>query len=277
MSGLEIPTLAFLVDMTQKASREAADIFRQPSLLDTKWKADNTPVTAGDLVVHAAVVEIFAAAYPQIPNVGEEGSAGTRTHQAGEYWVSLDPIDGTGAFRRGIPMFTTMLALMCGNEVTMGVIHDPIMQRTYSAQRGRGAFLNDVPIHTRVEPTDATIGVAVWPGSGRSDMVLPRMVSGVMRELHDRGHRFAPAWSIGYNDALVASGMLAGSVFAGDSTHDTAAGDIIVREAGGIATDLWGRPLSYDGQPVNGHVVSCNAAIHDEILEVVRRHDNRPR
>jgi len=254
------------------------DIFQQPALLDTQWKADRTPVTAGDLAVHTAIVEIFSAEYPRIPIIGEEGDHGRLTGRSGELRLSVDEIDGTTAFTYGIPVFTTMVALIQGGDVIKSVIHDPVMHRTFSAERGAGAFLNGVPIRTCTQrPENANVGVATWPKRGRNDMLVPRMVSGVIRELHDRGYCFTEAGTIGYIDALVASGILVGTIFPGDKVHDTAAGDLIVREAGGVATDLWGKPLSYDKPTVNGHVFACNQEIHAELVDIVHRHDNRER
>jgi myo-inositol-1(or 4)-monophosphatase len=278
MEEHQAPSLAFLIHMTQKASRAAADIFAQPALLDTEWKADDTPVTAGDRAVHTAIVDILSVEYPQISIVGEEGTHGTRVGPDHEYWLSVDEIDGTTAFTYGIPVFTTMVALMRGNEVMKSVIHDPTMQRTYSAERGRGAFLNDIPIRARGQkPKSPHISIAAWPALGRNDMLVPRMISGVARELHDRNYRLTTAWSIGHSDALVAAGVLVGSLFPGSAVHDTVAADLIVREAGGVATDLWGKPLSYGEPTVNGHIFACNQETHDDLVEIVRRHDNRQR
>lgn len=278
MSGYPIPSIQFLAAMAREASAEAARVFSDPALFHTEWKSDDTPVTAADLAVHKIVTEMMATNFAHIPIVGEEGAVGSRTGADDEIWLSVDEVDGTSAFTLGIPVFTTLVALMRGEHVIKSVISDPVMRRTYSAEIGMGATLNDRPVSVcRELPRNATIGVASWPESGKSDMLLPRMVSGVMRELHDRGYHLMEMHSIAYIDAMVASGLLAGTIFAGDKVHDTAAADLLVREAGGVATDLWGNPLRYGAGVVNGHVYACNATVHSQLLDIVRRHDNRSR
>jgi fructose-1,6-bisphosphatase/inositol monophosphatase family enzyme len=278
MSEIRVPSLPFLVGMTREAARSAAEIFQQPRLLDTEWKADNTPVTAGDRAAHDIIVERMSLHFPHIPIVGEEGNCGSRTGSSHEYWLSVDEIDGTAAFSMGIPVFVTMVALMRGTAAVKSVIHDPVMQRTYSAEDGRGACLDNLPIATlKGTPKKSYVSLAVWPGQGGNGMLLPRMISGVARELHDRGYCVTTAWSIGYSDALVACGKFVGSIFAGDTVHDTAAPDLLVREAGGVVTDLWGKSISYDGSTVNGHIAACDFGMHLDLLDIVRRHDNRSR
>src|SRR3989344_3048338 len=100
-------------------------------------------VTEFDTKVEEFLKEKLAEAFPEIPFVGEEGSG---DRNAERFWL-VDPIDGTGHYMRGLPFCTTMLALIEHGAVTFSVIYDFVSDKMYWAEKGKGAYMNDTPIH----------------------------------------------------------------------------------------------------------------------------------
>ena len=95
---------------------------------------------------------------------------------------------------------------------------------------------------------------------------------GIAKVLEQIGFRTEGVASIGYADMLVAAGEYAGVIFPGSSLYDTAPGDLLVREAGGVTSDLQGRPLRYDIDKLDGHITACNEFFLDVLLQTVRKY-----
>src|SRR5262249_45893413 len=142
----------------------------------------------------------------------------------------------------------------------------PFMERMYSAEEGKGAFLNGstrLKVSTAKEKKDRpVIAFVSWPGCNFN-------VLKVCQYLEDRGITSVNFCSIGYVEALVANGDFAAPILPGREPQGTAAGQIIVREAAGRATDIFGGSLNYASGKINGHLLS-NGAIHDLMVEAVK-------
>src|SRR5580658_103736 len=124
-----------------EAAERAANIARSlyQSNIDVRIKADKTPVTEADVRCEMAIREILEARFPSYGFYGEE--TGSRDTQAENLWL-VDPIDGTKAFVREYPMFSTQIALMRRGEIVLGVSSAPVYGELAFAERGCGAFLN---------------------------------------------------------------------------------------------------------------------------------------
>lgn len=246
------------------------DIFSNTDTHGTQWKQDGTPFSAADTGAHEIIVD-YMRRYPHIPIIGEEGEHGKRTHAENELWLHVDEIDGSTGFILGIPVFTIMITLMRGSRPIRTVVYDPVLRRAFTAEAGAGAFLNSTPIRVADSMMkNPMISICAWPDRGTHDMLIRGMVGGITTSLHERGYCFSNCCSIGYFDALVASGQLMASIFAGEHGHDTAAGDLLVTEAGGIAVDLRGKRILYDRPKVCGHIFA-SPVIYDEIFALVQR------
>lgn len=127
--------LAFAVSVV----RRAGEIMRTYATdTQTKWKADNTPVTVADGAVNDMVIVAVREAFPEDGVEGEEGSYKPQRHRR---WV-VDPVDGTQAYDLGVPLATCSLGLVVDGEAVLGVVYDPYMDRLYTAVKGGGAFMN---------------------------------------------------------------------------------------------------------------------------------------
>lgn len=268
----KLPSLDDLSRLARQAGELVKAAHFDPANMELEWKPDDTPLTVADRSVRDLVARWRNEHFPDLIVVGEEGQLGRRTGAAGEYWLLVDEVDGTWAFMLGLPVFTSMFALMCGDKPIMTAIMDPIGQRLFVAERGRGAFLNGQKISVQRElPKMPTVGYVAWPKANRpGDMLIPRMVEGVVVGLHKMGCIPVNMVTIGLVDALVAGGQFSATIFPGATLHDTAPGHLLVEEAGGKVTDLFGDDITYGGTKVNGHVFSMGEDFHRDLIALTR-------
>lgn len=243
------------------AKEAGATMLRDFSIgMKKEWKDDNTPVTTTDLEINALVLQRIKARYPEHSTIAEEGSDFS---EASEYVWVCDPVDGTIPFSHGVPTSVFSLALVRNGESVLGVVYDPFMDRMYVAEKGGGAYLNDKKIS--VSPLavfeNAITGID-W--SERSPVDLLALVGALKKEKA----RVMNLGSIINMGALVAAGEFCAIVYPNNKVHDAATIKIIVEEAGGTVTDLWGADQRYD-RPTNG-IVASNGVLHDKILALIR-------
>jgi histidinol-phosphatase len=217
-------------------------------------KADTTEVTEADRQTEATMRRLLSRARPDHAVLGEEeglvGPADARFR-----WV-LDPIDGTSNYVRRIPIWASLIALMEGDEVVVGVASAPALHRRWWAARGDGAYADGNAINVsdvgRLEDAHlahAGIGTFYEYGSGDAAVALTRRVW--------RSRGLGDFWM----HCLVAEGAFDVAVEPVVSLWDLAALVVIVEEAGGRFSDLRGRP-----GPGGGSALSSNGRLHDEVL-----------
>ena len=227
------------------------------------WKADNTPVTETDLAINALVIETLSSRFPSHGIVGEEQSHAVD----GAEWVWVcDPIDGTIPFAYGIPTSAFSLALTRNGEAMLGVAYDFHGDRLFAAVKGEGASLNGNALKpegfTSLKSTVTDVE-GVWMRGLNDDIDLTQLPHYLERE----GSKVLKVCSMVYAGLLVAEGQLAGMVSRGDKPWDVAALKIIVEEAGGRVTDLFGENPRWDGR-VRGCIVSA-AGVHSAYRALV--------
>jgi len=199
-------------------------------------KADATPVTIADREAEAAIKQVLRAAYPDHAFYGEEeGREGE-----GDFLWLIDPIDGTRSFVRGYPMFSTQIALMYRGELVLGVSNASEFGEMAWARRGGGAFLNGAPI--RVADTrefDAQTALSIGNVKTLSRGAGWNALAGLIQRCgRTRGYGDF------YHYHLLARGCIDLVIESDVNILDIAALAVIVREAGGVFTDLRGDELS---------------------------------
>lgn len=230
---------------------------------NVEWKKDDSPVTIIDKIVNKTVIERIKEKYPKHGVLGEEQS--DRRGDEDFLWV-CDPIDGTLAFIAGMPTFVFSLSLLYKREVVLGIIHDPIQYTTYSASKFQSSKVDDAQgvRELRVSNNEsferAIFGICWWKGAAYD-------FSDLERKLVEADAKVLDAGSVLYMAAMVARGSMAGLFFPGTTAHDAAAAKIIVEQAGGKVTDVYGNDQYYD-EPIKGFVAS-NGPIHDEMLRLI--------
>jgi histidinol-phosphatase len=243
------------------AARAAAEVIRPlfRSHLSVHTKADASPVTEADVRAEEVIRARLGAAFPGYGFYGEE--TGRHAMGAESVWL-VDPLDGTKAFVRESPFFSTQIALVRAGELVLGVSSAPVYGELAWAERGSGAFLNERPIRVSAM---ASLGHAfVSTGNLRSLTRSPGWTR--LGELLG-----SAACTRGYGDFvhyhLLARGALDIVIESDVNILDIAALTVIVREAGGTFTDLTGAAVGLDTRSV----LATNGALHAAVLAALTR------
>jgi histidinol-phosphatase len=244
-----------------EAAHAAAEVVRHyyRSNLAVTIKADKSPVTEADVETEKTIRGIIAARFPDHGFYGEE--TGSSALDAEYLWL-VDPIDGTKAFVREYPMFSTQIALMHRGRLVVGVSSAPEYGEVAYGEAGVGAWLGDRPIRvSEIETVEAaalstgnlkTLATGSrWPAFGR---LVGRL--GRIRGYGDFLH---------YH--LLASGRIDAVVESDVNILDVAACAVIVEAAGGRFTDLEGQPLTL----ASTSVLATNGRLHEPVLEAIRK------
>jgi histidinol-phosphatase len=238
------------------AAHAAADIARSlyQRNLAVRIKADKSPVTEADVQCEIAIRDILQSRFPDYGFYGEE--TGAHAMESSNLWL-VDPIDGTKAFVREYPMFSTQIALMRAGRIVLGVSSAPVYGEIAYAEVGHGAFLNGQPL--RVSGIDTVSAAALSAGN------LKTLASGPQWSRY--GALVAQVSRIrGYGDFLhyhlLAAGKIDAVIESDVNILDIAALVAIVTEAGGVFTQLDGAAVSLDSTTV----LASNRALHPQIL-----------
>lgn len=220
-------------------------------------------VTEADLAAQEAIRSIVLGNFPTHEFLGEEDALHAPT--SGNYRWIVDPLDGTMNYVHRVPNYCTSVALALGQELVVGAIYDPVAQECFLAEVGTGAFLNGQPIKVSgVTTPDKALVSASFPPKVRRDS--PELATFVEALLHTQGIR--RTGSAALNLCYLASGRF--DAFWATETHswDIAAGMLLVREAGGIMTDLDGGPIDLDHPQF---LAASTQQLHDEMRQIIVR------
>jgi histidinol-phosphatase len=246
------PELQAALDAAERAAGIARAMFQHN--IEVRIKADKSPVTEADVRCEIAIREILEARFPSYGFFGEE--TGSRDADAESVWL-VDPIDGTKAFVREYPMFSTQIALMRRGEIVLGVSSAPVYGELSFAERGCGANLNGKPI--------AVSQVATLESAALSSGNIRSLAAGGNWARY--GALVARVDRIrGYGDFLhyhlLASGKIDAVIETDVNILDIAACAAIVSEAGGRFTDLNGAPVTLQ----TTSVLATNGRLHAPLL-----------
>lgn len=249
-------------------AKKAGAVMRKNFTLSMKkeWKEDHSPVTETDTAINEIVLKTIKHSYPDHSILSEEGD--DFSHESEYVWI-CDPVDGTHNFSHGIPTATFALALTHNGEPVLGVIYDPFLDRIFSAEKGRGAYMNGDRIHVSKSPILKRTVI------GMGKMKNVRNLFPVMEAAREHGAVFITGLSTHYMSALVAAGEFAASFFGGTSPHDITASKILVEEAGGKTSDLFGRLSQRYDRETEGQLCS-NGIVHEELLTIMDRVSPKP-
>lgn len=224
-------------------------------------KGDIDLVTEADLQAERTILEIIRNNFPQDDILSEE--AGRDGNASDRIWV-VDPLDGTTNFAHGFPFFAISIALEIEGEIVVGVVHNPYMDEYFAASKGAGAYLNKGPI--RVSKTQDLGDSLLATGFPYDIRERPHGAMELFQRMVVRTQGVRRPGSATLDLCYVAAGRLDGFWEEGLKPWDTAAGTVIVREAGGILTTLEGRPYS----PYLKSIVAANPYIHEEMIRALK-------
>ncbi len=247
-----------LVSMMQSVAREAGallmEYFRQHVKIE--YKGDVDLVTVADRKSEALILERIRLEFPSHDVMGEEG---TRIETGSDYKWYVDPLDGTTNFAHGYPVFCVSLAVEHKGERIAGIIYDPTRDEMFGAEKGSGAHLNGERIEVSSTARLAESLVATGCPSHKRHK-NPNIY--FYHQLTLRSHGVRRAGSAALDLCNVASGRYDGFWEFNLNPWDTAAGVLIVEEAGGRVTDFSGGPF----QIASRETVASNGLIHDALL-----------
>jgi myo-inositol-1(or 4)-monophosphatase len=253
--------LNVMIKAARKAGRTLKRDFGEIENLQVSLKGPANFVTAADRKAEETLRDELLTARPGYGFLGEEGGRveGTdKTHT----WV-VDPLDGTSNFVHGIPHFAISIALEREGTVVAGVIYNPANDDLFTAERGKGSFLNDkrLRVAARRRLADSVIACGL-PHLGRGDLALgAREIAAVQPQVAGLRRFGAAALDL----AWVAAGRYDGYWERNLSPWDMAAGIVLVREAGGFVSDATGGDKIFETRDI----VAGNDYIHKELVKIL--------
>jgi len=225
-------------------------------------KGHNDFVTEADRTAESIIIETISAAFPDHSFLAEESGL---SHKAnGARWI-IDPLDGTANFIHGFPVWAVSIALEINGRLEAAAVHDPLHDETFYAVSGNGAFLNGQPIGiSKITDFSKALLLTGFPFKAQQTLdiylesfrKLFRMCSGIRR-----------AGCASLDLSWLAAGRADGFWELSLSPWDMAAGALLVREAGGVVSDIHGDPKHF---MQTGNIAAGNKYIHSKILTLTK-------
>jgi myo-inositol-1(or 4)-monophosphatase len=233
----------------------------------TEYKGDVDLVTEADRASEKLIVQRLDELFPEHGVYGEEG---TRSNIDREYRWYIDPLDGTTNFAHGFPFFCVSMGLerrapslssTQDGEIVAGVVYDPLRDELFTAEKGKGAYLNGATIHvSRVADLAEALLATGFPSRKRHDNPNIHFY----QEFTLRSHGVRRAGAAALDLAYTACGRLDGFWEFNLNPWDTVAGALLVTEAGGSMTSFDGSPFRLDSR----EVLASNGLIREELLRL---------
>jgi len=253
------------VAAAEEAAQAAGSLIRDSwqQVKQIHYKSSIDLVTTIDHQSEELIVSILQKRFPNHSILAEEET--NIAGQKGEHRWIIDPVDGTTNFAHAYPHFCVSIALEYAGEIILGLVYDPIKEEKFSAVRGRGSFLNGGQIHTtKEEELGKALLATGFPYDRRQkvDFYLP-FFKDFMLSCQGIRRNGSAALDLCY----VACGRLDGFWEFGLSPWDTAAGNLMVQEAGGTMSDFSGNTFSVWKK----EVLASNGRIHDSMLRIMQK------
>jgi histidinol-phosphatase len=247
--------LQFALDATWQAGRITLGYFQ--TQLAAERKADNSMVTIADKQAEQRLRQLIQDRWPDHGIIGEEFD---NIREEATYRWLIDPIDGTRSFVSGVPLYSTLLALLDGDRPLLGVIHLPALNETVYAVRGRGCYWNGRRVQTSSinKLEDAVVLI-----SGLDHFTNPHQTQ-AWQHLVDATYA-QRTWGDAYGYALVATGRAEIMVDPAMHLWDCGPLQVILEEAGGTFTDWQGDATIHAGESI-----ATNGALYEQVMQRVK-------
>ncbi len=249
-----------LIEATEAGAEELMRFFNGTFTISNKEGVNNL-VTEADHAADKAIQSVIKKAFPEHGIVSEETA---EKITASEFKWIIDPIDGTVNFANGIPICCVSIGLEQNGKMIMGAVYNPIFKEFYFAERGQGATLNDKKIS--VSNKTEVLRSCLVTGFPYTYLDQPNGPLQVFERLIRKGIPVRRLGSAAIDLCWVAAGRFDGFYEHQLNAWDSAAGFIMVEEAGGKVTDLKGETYS----PYQPGIIATNGIIHDELIEWVQ-------
>ena len=265
------PMLNIAVRAARKAGNLIAKYYETPDAVEASQKGSNDFVTNVDREAERLIIEIIRKSYPKHTIITEESG-----ELAGEdqdvQWV-IDPLDGTSNFIKRLPHFAVSIAVRIKGRTEVAVVYDPMRNELFTSSRGQGAQLNGYRLRGSIaRDLDGTVLATGFPFKMKQHAAA---YMNILTKLFTQCADFRRTGSAALDLAYVAAGRVDGYFEIGLKPWDFAAGELLVREAGGLVTDFTGN----HGYMHSGNIVAGNprvvkamlSSMRDELSEALKR------
>lgn len=256
------PMLNIAIRAARKAGNIIAKNYERRDNIETAEKGASDYVTNVDKAAEQAIIETIRASYPEHTIITEE--SGVLTGKETDIQWVIDPLDGTTNFVKGLPHFSISIAIRVKNRTEVGVVYDPIKNELFTAVRGAGAKLNDLRL--RIEAKRDLKDTVLATGFPFKQAQYMPLHFAVMNNLIQDCADFRRTGSAALDLCYLAANRVDGFFEIGLKAWDIAAGELIVREAGGIVTDFLGGHQYLNA----GHLVAASPRVLKEILNKIQ-------
>ena len=252
--------LPSVINIFEKAAKKAGKIlirdFGEMENLQIESKSIGDFVTSADIKVENSILETLKYYYPKYTYITEESGK----ISGNENTIIIDPIDGTSNFIHGIPHVSIIIAKMTNNEITDGIIYNPILNEFFWSSKGKGSWCNDrrLRVSNRTNLTECLVGTGLPFGN--------RIYNNYLKEVDEilkSSAGIRRLGSAGLDLAYVAAGKLDGFWEKDLNLWDISSGILLVKEAGGKVSNLSGEDWSIDTRDV----LASNTKIHDVLTK----------
>jgi histidinol phosphatase-like enzyme (inositol monophosphatase family) len=258
--GLHEGRLETAVELARKAGKLTLEYFG--SQVEIERKGDNSPVTIADKQAEQLIRAELQTRFPSDAIQGEE--FGERGGSSAYQWI-IDPIDGTKSFITGVPLYSTLVAVLLEKQVVVGVVYIPALDEIVFASRSAGTWhsiAGSTPLACRVSNRTLSNGAFLV---SQSDLFARRGAEAVFKQLEAEAY-VTRTWGDGYGYLLIATGRAELMVDPLANPWDLAAAQIVVEEAGGAFTDWKG-----NNTPFGGDGIGSNGIVHSAALNLTSK------
>ena len=257
---LSLPMLkTTLIEAAKAGAAEIVRFFNSDFKISNKEGVNNL-VTEADHASEKAILSVIKSRFPEHQVLAEE--SGEMIQDSAYKWI-IDPIDGTVNFALGIPLNCVSIGIEHNGEMVMGAVYNPHLNEFYFAERGKGATLNDKPI--RVSEETQAVKACLVTGFPYTYINMPNGPLEIFERFIRKGVPVRRLGSAAIDLCWVAAGRFDGFYEHKLEAWDSAAGYLIVEEAGGKVTDFTGSKFSV----YQHRLLATNGKIHDEMLAVI--------
>ena len=254
--------LAEVIEAAKIGGKILKENYGNLDILKAEEKSHADFVTEVDKRSEEAILNFLARHFPEDAIVAEE--SGAHAGKSAYRWY-IDPLDGTKNYMHGFPVFSVSIGLARDDEIVAGVVYLPILNELFSAEKGKGAFLNGQRIHvSEVKDWNRVLLTTGFPHNNR-DLLEIYLQS--FRELFLRVSAVRRVGSAAADLAYLACGRFDGFWELRLNRYDFAAGILLVQEAGGIVSDVTGGNTYFD----TGNILAANPHIYEGMLETTKR------
>lgn len=247
-----------LINATEAGAQVMKHYFSSRNLQISNKEGINNLVTEADHASEKAIIETIQQSFPDHFILSEE--AGEMSRDSEYKWI-IDPIDGTVNYAHGIPICCVSIAVEHRGQMILGAVYNPFFKEFYLAERGKGAFLNGEQIFVSKE--SQVMKSCLVTGFPYTYLDMPNGPLQCFERFIRKGIPVRRLGSAAMDLCWVAAGRFDGFYEHKLQAWDSAAGFLLVEEAGGKVTDFTGAAYS----PYQPHILATNGSIHDEMLQ----------